>query len=254
MFDSNNHLETFSYSTIFQSSKIIRTSFECKFPKGLTFLEISGVKNLDFNHFLSRLEDAKSLKVLSLQSCNILFRDKMLTRLSKNISLDVRKNFVECDQCQTLGLRDLQLDQCHDGNYSRSLGSEFEKKQVVEQYCNNSNHVYKTAGVASAVGFALLMMVVVALLVSERVRVRLYHNKFFGKFFVPEHDFEEKSYDVFISYAEEDGDLAMKIASKLEGKNASENVVVESCTRTFKCCLHHRDWTAGREIVQGSIL
>jgi hypothetical protein len=46
--------------------------------------------------------------------------------------------------------------------------------------------------------------------VNERVRVALYHHKFFGGLFLPEADDEGKDFDAFISYAEEDEDLAIR--------------------------------------------
>lgn len=76
------------------------------------------------------------------------------------------------------------------------------------------------------IGIFVLVTVfaVLAVCVSEQVRVRLYHHKFFANFFLPESDFEGKDFDVFISYAEEDADLAMTMVDKLEGveDNAAE--------------------------------
>ena len=50
-------------------------------------------------------------------------------------------------------------------------------------------------------------------------------------------DFGAKEYDVFISYAEADEDLAIVLSQKLEGKVVTSSEV-EPLGRTFKCCLH----------------
>jgi TIR domain len=129
------------------------------------------------------------------------------------------------------------------------ISNETAKEDVVKNFCN-VHHLYVVVGVLSVTA-AILAAVVIVTFVSESVRVRLYHHKFFGNFFLPECDFEEKDFDVFVSYAEEDVDLAIKIAQKLEGKfTAGTN---ETCSRTFRCCLHQRDWIAGKEISRNII-
>ena len=53
-------------------------------------------------------------------------------------------------------------------------------------------------------------------------------------------DFGAKEYDVFISYAESDEDLAIVLSQKLEGKvvTSPTSSEAEPLGRTFKCCLH----------------
>ena len=87
-------------------------------------------------------------------------------------------------------------------------------------------------------GVAALVIVVAILVVciSEQVRVRLYHHKFFANFFLPESDFEGKDFDVFISYAEEDADLAKTMVDKLEGgRGGEDNDAAEKQGRIFRC-------------------
>merc|ERR1712173_433516 len=67
----------------------------------------------------------------------------------------------------------------------------------------------------------ILLVILLTIFVSERVRIWLYHNKFFSKFFRGENDsqfdsFGNSTFDAFISYAEPDADFVEKMTQVLE--------------------------------------
>ena len=83
----------------------------------------------------------------------------------------------------------------------------------------------------------LLITILVTIFISERVRVWLYHNKFFSKFFRLEHEARNEnshgldddsldglgSYDAFISYSVKDGEFVERMKQVLENPSLPEH-------------------------------
>ena len=68
---------------------------------------------------------------------------------------------------------------------------------ILIKHCSDYKNlkIYVIAGVVGSV-VTLLLLIVIAATISERVRVRLYHNKFFAKFFLPESGLKRSTLDV----------------------------------------------------------
>ncbi len=194
---------------------------------------------------LDHLED------LVLDDNDIAFKDEFLDQIPEHTRLDLSGNRLDCSECKILSFVGLKMDKCVDGNSTHALNGDKEEVQRVRNRFCNSDHfkLYITVAALSTLA-TVLALIIIATCISERVRIRLYHHRFFGKFFLPETDLEGKDFDVFISYSEEDDDLAISMAEKLEGKIVAGS---GSKCRKFSCCLHQRDWTAGKEISQNIV-
>jgi hypothetical protein len=87
--------------------------------------------------------------------------------------------------------------------------------------------------------FAAILVIIYS---NKRLQIWLYNQRVISTFFFPEKDdASSKAYDVFISYADGDADLAEDIVWKLEDPK-------NGLRRTFRCCVHSRDWIPGKEI------
>ena len=242
LFDSATRLESFIYSG---TSQVRGIAIECKLPKSLRHLQVEEVNLSNWRQVVDRLESPASLRHLSLKKGGALVDDETAAKLSPEIYLDLTGNLVECDLCRILRLPNLKIDRCFSNNFTSKsdLVQEFDRENLLKANCYIDR--MPIIGGALAV-FVLILVAVIVAFISESLRVRLYHNRFFGQFFIPDFFAEEMDFDVFVSYAEEDSDLALKIAQKLEGTFSPSSS--EPSWRTFRCCLHQRDWTAGREI------
>ena len=115
---------------------------------------------------------------------------------------------------------------------------------------------FKTEAIYAFVCVAALALVLTAALavvcLSERVRIWLYNNRTASVCFRSEGGSEllanvdeESSYDVFVSFAEEDSEYAAYLVATLENADDSNNKLKG---RTYACCTHQRDWKAGDSI------
>lgn len=245
LFEKNQKLEKFNYSWEERSStdRINGVSFETRFPPSLKVLSVTNVKNLTWANIQNVISGLDRLEELSLDHNQLVLKDNCLKTLPKSLKrFSVVGNLVSCDQCKLIGFNGLAIEKCVAGNSSIDM-----RDYVRQTHCPDHIKIFIVVGIVAGL-FTIFSISILFVILSERIRVRLYHHKFFANFFMEEgRDQENQTFDVFISYAQSDYDLASKMINHLEG---NETEGEKNSGRIFKCCIHERDWTIGREISQ----
>jgi protein toll len=86
-----------------------------------------------------------------------------------------------------------------------------------------------------------LVAVIVALVYKDRILIWLYSHPTIRKFFPIDLEDEDKKFDAFISYAQQDSDFVTDVL--LPGLEDNADI-------RFRCIVHIRDFVPGREITE----
>ena len=276
------NLRKFSYGKSLDSNHSVTIGNQF-FSDGKTLPKLEKIElhnvNIKPDQIHSLFRPLTNLKFLDLSYNDITTlkaKDFPVGNNSKLQKLYLDGNPLSCDCDTRKGVRDLKRNletftyhvfdeakrECKCNSTTVSVKDFFNTDCADVSPCTPQQKVSTPTFVIISLGLItfLLIIILVTIFISERVRIWLYHNKFFSKFFRREYEIQnediygiENTYDAFISYADADSNFVERMVEVLENPSLPEHKkenMEQVGGRLYRFCIHQRDWAGGTTIIQ----